>query len=329
MAKKRKRAHAAAEVRPVPEPATSTTAASRPPREETKAVAEKKGAATAGVAGAASYKAGEMVEVFHRMERDGEGYFPVSNQAARCLKPRFGMTDGWVPAKVLEDWPPPRQTAADVDERDGQAPGVADKAPPIRVMHTHALWADRYGRALDPHRERDMALSYPACDVRPEPKGSGYPPVTLSLLVVRWGGEETSFNIEQWGTASASTSSRYISSFLDKTVYPVLGPDYEVHAVFVTSGAELSKVGPAAICQVCEDGWMRQPTPQGGWLRQPTPQWVEGSRAVQPKPSPEPVFPSQSPSSIGAFAPPMATPGITPGRHCVAGTRRRAISCGR
>ena len=40
------------------------------------------------------FAAGTAVEVFYRMERDGEGYFPVPNQAARCLKPRFGMTDG-------------------------------------------------------------------------------------------------------------------------------------------------------------------------------------------------------------------------------------------
>ena len=56
--------------------------------------------------GMAVYRAGTEVEVFYRMERDGEGYFPVTTYAARCLKPRFGMTDGWMTARVLEDWPP-------------------------------------------------------------------------------------------------------------------------------------------------------------------------------------------------------------------------------
>ena len=58
------------------------------------------------------YRAGTEVEVFYRLERDGEGYFPVSNYAARCLKPRFGMTDGWMRAKVLDDWYEPTAAAA-------------------------------------------------------------------------------------------------------------------------------------------------------------------------------------------------------------------------
>ena len=178
------------------------------------------------------YEAGAEVEVFYRLERDGEGYFPVPNYAARCLKPRFGMTDGWVAAKVLEDWPPPE------DRRGVSAP--------VRVMHTHQLWSDKYGQTLDPQRERDMVMSYPLCDVR-GPSGGSYVP-TLSLLVVRWGGEETEFNVEQWGSASASTSSAYVSAFLDSSVYPVLGPDYEVISVFVTSSFDLARLGPAAVC---------------------------------------------------------------------------------
>ena len=180
------------------------------------------------------YPAGTEVEVFYRLERDGEGYFPVDNYAARCLRPRFGMTDGWVKAKVLEAWPPPGQDAA----------GTA-----VRVIHTHPLWADRYGQSLDPQRERDMAMRYPPCDVRPLPAPGAAPWVpTLSLLVVRWGGQETEFNVEQWGSASASTSSAYISAFVDSTIYKVLGPDYEVISIFVTSGHDLARLGPAAVC---------------------------------------------------------------------------------
>ena len=205
----------------------------------------------------AVYRAGTEVEVFYRMERDGEGYFPVTTYAARCLKPRFGMTDGWMTARVLEDWPPPshagKQSTGSSTANGGSTGAAGFGAGPhpfVRVMHTHQLWADRYGQALDPQRERDMVMNYPACDVRPLPMpGAAYPEVTLSLLVVRWGGEETQFNIEQWGVASASTSSAYVSAFVDSTVYPVLGPDYEVHSVFVSSGADLAKLGPAATCQ--------------------------------------------------------------------------------
>ena len=191
------------------------------------------------------YAAGTEIEVFYRLERDGEGYFPVPNYAARCLKPRFGQTDGWVVAKVLVAWPP------DASDHPGESHGSSVWNAPVRVIHSHELWADRYGQALDPERERDMVMDYPPCDTRPLLPLPGEPPrapPTLSLLVVRWGGEETQFNVEQWGAASASTSSAYVSAFIDSSVYPMLGPDYEVITVFVTSGADLAKLGPAAVC---------------------------------------------------------------------------------
>ena len=91
-----------------------------------------------------------------------------------------------------------------------------------------------------------MVMNYPRTDVRMPPAAPWSP--ALSLLVVRWGGEETEFNVEQWGSASASTSSAYVSAFLDKTVYPTLGPDYEVISVFVTSGLDMARLGPATVC---------------------------------------------------------------------------------
>jgi len=73
--------------------------------------------------------------------------------------------------------------------------------------------------------------------------------VTLSMLIVRWGGEETDFNVEQWGAASSSTSDTYVKTFVDQIVYTRLGPDYEVFTVFVSSGTEMGRIQPAAICQ--------------------------------------------------------------------------------
>lgn len=184
------------------------------------------------------YREGELVEVFYRMNQE-EGYFPVPNHAARCLKPRFGRTDGWMTARVIEDWPPERQV--------GEPPGK--RTAPVRVRHIHELWANRYGQSLDPERDRDMVVFVTPCDVRPlPPPGKETTQVTLSLLIVRWGGEETDFNVEQWGAASSSTSDAYVSTFVDSTVYRRLGPDYEVFTAFVTSGADLAKLQPSAIC---------------------------------------------------------------------------------
>ena len=172
-----------------------------------------------------TYRTGEIVEIFYRMSNE-EGYFPVDSLAMRCLRPRFGRTDGWMRAMVVEDWPSSSGTS-------------------VRVRHLHQLWSDRYGQALNPERDRDMVVSVPPSDVRRPSEATRR--VTLSLLIVRWGGQETEFNMEQWGAASSSTSDAYVSSFVDATVYDRLGPDYEVFTVFVTSGADLAKVQPAAI----------------------------------------------------------------------------------
>ena len=94
------------------------------------------------------------------------------------------------------------------------------------MRHLHQLWSDRYGQALNPERDRDMVVALPPCDVRRPSEATRR--VTLSLLIVRWGGQETDFNMEQWGAASSSTSDAYVSSFVDATVYDRLGPDYEV-----------------------------------------------------------------------------------------------------
>ena len=50
------------------------------------------------------------------------------------------------------------------------------------------------------------------------------------MFIVRWGGESTAFNEEQWGKASASVSDTYISAFVDGALYEALGTDYEVRS---------------------------------------------------------------------------------------------------
>jgi hypothetical protein len=185
-----------------------------------------------------TYRTGETVEIFYRMSNE-EGYFPVDSLAMRCLRPRFGRTDGWMRAMVIEDWPLSGSSTIGADHlKEGH----------VKVRHLHQLWSDRYGQALNPERDRDMVVAVPSSDVRrPSDVTEATRRVTLSLLIVRWGGQETDFNMEQWGAASSSTSDAYVSSFVDATVYDRLGPDYEVFTVFVTSGADLAKVQPAAI----------------------------------------------------------------------------------
>jgi len=172
---------------------------------------------------------GDPVEVFYRFSQDSGGYFPVALPIAGSLRPRFGRTDGWIQAAVWEDWPPMHG-------------GEPLKNEPVVVRHTHPYWSNREGEKLDPASERDMVVRVPRRDVRAVPREP--PAVALSLLVVRWGGEPTLFNEEQWGAASASVTDTYIAAFIDGAVYECLGPDFEVLSAFVQSAADLQALSP-------------------------------------------------------------------------------------
>lgn len=180
-----------------------------------------------------SFRRGDVVEAFYRSNQDGgDGYFPVATAAAGTLRPRFGRTDGWMPATVEEDWPPPGLPT----------PGR------VRIRHTHPFWSNRRGERLDPYCDKDMVVGMPTCDVRrPPPFGSPEAALPLSIFVVRWGGEQTQFNREQWGAASASVSDDYVEAVLDGTVYRRLGPNYEVYTAWVESGADLARLQPSAV----------------------------------------------------------------------------------
>ena len=185
---------------------------------------------------ALSYRKGDRVQVFYRMNTDPGGYFPVPNLAAGCLRPRFGRTDGWIDALIEADWPPTEAGASESSDVD-----LREKYPRIKIRHTHQNWCNRSGERLNPEADSDMVVFMDVADVRPLAAGVGMQ-VSLSVLVVRWGGEQTQFNVEQWGRASASVSDEYVSCFLDETLYENLGPDYEVFTAFVQSGADMAKL---------------------------------------------------------------------------------------
>ena len=188
---------------------------------------------------------GDRVEVFFRSRIDELGCFPVTDALSAQLRPRFGWTDCWVPARVLEE-----RAAGDV-----------------LVCHTHPLWSNRGGDLLcDRELAATAAAAAAACnsdksgsaeeatklasaagctgcfsraDVRVF--GDGIAAPVMSVVVVRWGGETTDFNEAQWGALSSSVSDRYIHSFLDQ-MYACLGPAYEVLSIFVETGADLARV---------------------------------------------------------------------------------------
>ena len=202
------------------------------------------------------YRRGETVEVFYRMGVDEGMYFPVLVPSAGQLRPRYGRSDGWITARVEEDWPLPTPSPPQphFDAAGNQMPPLPPNPPPnhphafhngrVCVRHVHPYWSNKRGERLDPFDDRDMVVFMQPCDVRrPMPM---YAPA-VSLLVVRWGAEQTQFNNEQWGQASSSVSDSYVDHVLDKTLYSRLGPDYEVVTAFVESGHDLKALQPGAI----------------------------------------------------------------------------------
>ena len=183
------------------------------------------------------YCAGAAVEVFFRSCHTPDGSFPVTSYSAALLRPRVGRTDGWVTARVLADWPPSAETS---------------HPQPIHVCYTHPCWSNRHGQILEPAEQKASraamqaaatgapdaaALAYAAmcdglhapADVRPAGAGEGvhHPPPLLSVVAVRWGGDVSAFNTEQWGATSASVSDTYIDHFTNAVLYAALGPAYE------------------------------------------------------------------------------------------------------
>lgn len=181
------------------------------------------------------YKRGDVVEVFYRMGRDDGSYFPVASQYACTLRPRFGRSDGWMTARIEDDWPAANNGSNNNNPNSNR----------VRIRHTHVFWSNRRGERLDPYDDRDMVVFMNPVDVR-WPAGPTWAPA-ISLFVVRWGGESTQFNNEQWGQASSSVSDDYVDYVLDGTLYPRLGPDYEVITAFVESGTDMRKLLPSAI----------------------------------------------------------------------------------
>ena len=177
------------------------------------------------------FRKGDPVDVFYRISLDSGHYFPVANAACGTLRPRFGRTDGWLRAELAEDWIGGREQASD-----------ANASGAVRVQHTHKHWVNPSGELLDTSNPTNMEVTMSPRDVRPATDGRLEAAPTLSIFIVRWGGEATRFNQEEWGGAGASVSEQYIAWFLDRCVYPCLGPDYEVHSAFIESGADMTRL---------------------------------------------------------------------------------------
>jgi hypothetical protein len=171
------------------------------------------------------YKVGDDVEVFFRMRRKiGQGQMIYTSDCFRGLmSPRVGISDGWIPATVVE---------------------VSDSIIEVQYPHRYKF-IDREG--AHPDEEESLKERLPLWQVRKTPTKP-----LLTLFVVRWGGtgdeeaaECSDIDAGFWGSAGTSVCDNYINIFTDM-FEKVLETRFEVVTAFVKSASDLDTLTSAA-----------------------------------------------------------------------------------
>jgi len=173
---------------------------------------------------------GDDVFVFYIADQ-GEGltYMVMIDPRHGSYRPRTGLTQGWVAAKVT---------------RRSQSQ--------IFVRYSWDHFYTQRGTLADVEDPTEFA--YPESSVRLASDFSspplffmpgGYRP-KLSIISFRWGGRNEVVAPEQWGHTGSSCSTLFINSFIEAAVVPRIGLNYEVWSVFVEDSTDLVKIGDAA-----------------------------------------------------------------------------------
>mmetsp|Transcript_84049 Transcript_84049/g.213952 ORF Transcript_84049/g.213952 Transcript_84049/m.213952 type:complete len:728 (+) Transcript_84049:3-2186(+) len=178
----------------------------------------------------AAYSTGDDVFVFYRMTRrctPQRKYLAVLDPRQGSYRPRNGISDGWLPAKVV-----------DVE------------AARVKVEYSWRHFATCRGHFAE--QDSGWAEWYPLGDVRAAPPGEagklaprGLEP-ELILITFRWGGNNEVIAPDQWGDTGSSVSDLFVDSFVERAVMPMLGNNYEVWTVYVEDHTDMLKVANAA-----------------------------------------------------------------------------------
>jgi len=173
------------------------------------------------------YNKGDEVYVFYRMGKrcsPQRKYLAVLDQRHGAYRPRIGMSDGWVPARV-----------------------VAVEGEGVKVEYRWKYFFTQRGHMADP--ESGWTEWYPIRDVRKQ-AGTGLAPAglepQLTLITFRWGGINEVIAPGQWGETGSSVSDIFIDSFVDSAVVPRLGNNFEVWTVYVEDHSDMVKMASTA-----------------------------------------------------------------------------------
>jgi len=180
---------------------------------------------------AAGFSKDDEVYVFYRMTKrclPHRKYFAVMDPRQGSYRPRTGVSDGWVPARVVEV-----------------------KGDDVCVGYSWPYFFTQRGHMAD--SSSGWTEWYGAGDVRKATgasQGARFPePATqpdLALITFRWGGFNEVIAPGQWGETGSSVSDIFIDSFVDMAVLPKLGNNFEVWTVYVEDRGDLAKLADSA-----------------------------------------------------------------------------------
>lgn len=182
-------------------------------------------------------KKGQDVYIFYRMSKkvvQGRAYMACLDPRQGAYRPRVGMSEGWVPAKIARDF-------------DGSSSGT------VLVEHQWPHFFTLRGNLVDSKDEDQMRDTFPVADVRAASDFPAFGKVPrlmtppghqpeLSIISFRWGGLNEAVAPQQWGDTGSPVSNIFFDSFIDRVVLPQLGREYEVWNVYIEDKQDLQKL---------------------------------------------------------------------------------------
>eukprot|EP00933_Yihiella_yeosuensis_P039328 TRINITY_DN3329_c2_g1_i2.p1 TRINITY_DN3329_c2_g1~~TRINITY_DN3329_c2_g1_i2.p1 ORF type:complete len:551 (+),score=79.00 TRINITY_DN3329_c2_g1_i2:78-1655(+) len=169
-------------------------------------------------------------------------YIAVLDPRHGSYRPRMGLSEGWIPARVAADYDPERHHQVKVEYR----------WPHFYTMRGYCVSAkDEYGELYTESFKAEATTRIPdASEVQYAIPGlqmlrPGWRP-ELAIIAFRWGGLNEVVGCSQWGETGSSVSELFFESFIDMSVIPKLGYNYEVWTVYIEGKSDLQKIADTA-----------------------------------------------------------------------------------
>eukprot|EP00931_Biecheleriopsis_adriatica_P085988 TRINITY_DN60730_c0_g1_i1.p1 TRINITY_DN60730_c0_g1~~TRINITY_DN60730_c0_g1_i1.p1 ORF type:complete len:710 (+),score=149.41 TRINITY_DN60730_c0_g1_i1:50-2131(+) len=181
------------------------------------------------------FKKGDVVSVFYRMGKrckPDRKYFAVLDPRQGAYRPRTGISDGWVPARVTEN--------QDLSKHNGS----------VRVEYAWPHFFTQRGQMVDndmPYSEwfpKEGVRKYAGDPASLELISPGSRP-TLAILTFRWGGINEIIAPAQWGETGSSVSDIFINSYVD-ALESYISNDYEVWTIYIEDKSDMAKIADTA-----------------------------------------------------------------------------------